>query len=87
MSPPCHRHVPRRKVLTLHVIGFVATWFIMISYLIFIMRPYLREASNETRRIAELLTQLPSDVDVEGLLRFSLGSASIRASGKCESGR
>jgi hypothetical protein len=31
-------------------------------YLLLILRPYLRETANETKRVAELLTQLPNEV-------------------------
>lgn len=61
-----------QRTLSTHTAGFVLTWVIMLGYLWFILKPYLTETANESKRIAELLTQLPPDVDVEGLLRSSL---------------
>jgi hypothetical protein len=54
--------------LSIHVAAFVLTCVIMLSYLVVVLRPFLNKISCETRRIAELLSQLPPDIDVEGLL-------------------
>mmetsp|Transcript_29312 Transcript_29312/g.64903 ORF Transcript_29312/g.64903 Transcript_29312/m.64903 type:complete len:145 (+) Transcript_29312:2787-3221(+) len=59
-------------VLTLHILALVFTLLIMAAYLLLLMRPYVRQATAETRRIAELLSQLPTDVDVEGLVKRAL---------------
>lgn len=60
------------QVLTLHIVGLVLVILVMLGFLIFIMRPFLSKARCETRRIAELLSQLPADIDVETLLQHAL---------------
>ncbi|GFH17245.1 uncharacterized protein HaLaN_13835, partial [Haematococcus lacustris] len=59
-------------VIAVHVVGLVLTLLLLLAYLAFVLKPYLKETANETKRLAELLTQLPNEVDVEGLLRASL---------------
>jgi hypothetical protein len=34
----------------------------MVGYIFVMLRPFLAETVNETRRIAELLSQLPAEV-------------------------
>jgi hypothetical protein len=34
----------------------------MGGYVLFLLRPFLKEIANETRRVAELLSQLPAEV-------------------------
>mmetsp|Transcript_29309 Transcript_29309/g.64857 ORF Transcript_29309/g.64857 Transcript_29309/m.64857 type:complete len:2212 (+) Transcript_29309:218-6853(+) len=59
-------------VLTLHILALVFTLLIMAVYLLLLMRPHVKRATAETRRIAELLSQLPSHVDVVDLVRRAL---------------
>jgi hypothetical protein len=35
---------------------------LMGGYVLFLLRPFLKEIANETRRVAELLSQLPAEV-------------------------
>ena len=51
-----------------HVVVFVIslTWaFVMWLWLV---RPMLRHSGKESRQIAEMLSQLPPEMDVEGLV-------------------
>jgi hypothetical protein len=35
---------------------------LMGGYILLLLRPFLKEIANETRRVAELLSQLPAEV-------------------------
>lgn len=39
-----------------------------LMFLIMMLRPFLKHISKESRRCAELLAQLPPDMDVEGMV-------------------
>ncbi|KAJ9517557.1 hypothetical protein QJQ45_025103, partial [Haematococcus lacustris] len=58
--------------LQVHVVALVLTLLLMLGYLLFIWRPFLKEVSQEMRRVAELLNQLPLDSQPEALLQRSL---------------
>ncbi len=53
------------KLLDLHILIFALTLGIVLFFGLFILRPLLSAASGEMRRIAELLSQVPKDIDVE----------------------
>jgi hypothetical protein len=38
---------------------------LMGGYVLFLLRPFLAEIANETRRVAELLSQLPAEVSLQ----------------------
>lgn len=38
------------------------------AFLVSMLRPFLKHVSKESRRCAELLAQLPSELDVEGMI-------------------
>ncbi|KAG2501688.1 hypothetical protein HYH03_000190 [Edaphochlamys debaryana] len=57
-----------KRVQVQQVALFAIAWVWALLFLVLQVRPLLRRASNEMRRIAELLSQLPSEVDVEGLV-------------------
>lgn len=59
-------------MLSIHIAAFVLTCLILLGFLLLILRPFLNKTSNETRRIAELLSQLPPNIDVEGLVQVSV---------------
>lgn len=44
-----------------------------VSFLLMMVRPFLRHISKESRRCAELLVQLPPDFDVEGMVAATWG--------------
>lgn len=49
-------------MLTLHIVVLVLLLLLCAWYLAFMLLPFMREATNEARRIAELLSQLPQEV-------------------------
>lgn len=51
-----------RDVLTLHILLFVLTVVLMIGYVFFMVLPFVKATTYETRRIAELISQLPAEV-------------------------
>ncbi|KXZ55666.1 hypothetical protein GPECTOR_2g1216 [Gonium pectorale] len=57
-----------RQVLVQQVIMFSIAWVWGLAFLVLQLRPLLRKSHNEMRRIAELLSQLPGEVDCEALV-------------------
>lgn len=47
------------------LVGAVVLWLGMV-------RPYMRQSGKEARQIAEMLSQLPPEMDVEGLVSQAL---------------
>ncbi|PNH12263.1 hypothetical protein TSOC_000864 [Tetrabaena socialis] len=69
------------KVEVQQVAMFVISWLLALAFLVFQLRPFLRKALGETRRIAELLSQLPAEVNVEGLvMRVIIGDGQRKTS-------
>jgi hypothetical protein len=68
-----------QKVLDLHIVLFVLSWTATFAFVVFIFKPFLRRVQAESRRVAELLSQLPADMDVEALVEQALG----RRKGQC----
>lgn len=60
------------QVLTIHILELVFTTIVLLVFLLFLMRPFVNKTTAETKRIAELLSQLPPDIDVEALLQHAL---------------
>ncbi|KXZ48338.1 hypothetical protein GPECTOR_28g744 [Gonium pectorale] len=56
---------------TLHIVVFAVSWALWAAYLWLLLRPYLQVSSTETKRVAELLSQLPTELDVEGMVEES----------------
>lgn len=60
-----------------HVIIFVFSLLGALALWLGMVRPYLKQSNKETRQIAEMLSQLPPEMDVEGLIAQALvGGAS-----------
>ncbi|GLC67719.1 hypothetical protein PLESTF_000598300 [Pleodorina starrii] len=73
------------RVEVFHVVVFVLSWLLAGLFLFGMLRPFMGHTQRETERIAEMLSQLPADVDVEGLLNKALISIKVgdqRASGR-----
>ena len=51
-----------------HIILFALSWVLAFIFIFFMFRPFISGATAETRQVAELLSQLPSEMDVEGLV-------------------
>ncbi|KXZ42335.1 hypothetical protein GPECTOR_160g117 [Gonium pectorale] len=60
------------RVEVFHVMVFVLSWLLAGVFLFGMLRPFMGHTQRETERIAEMLSQLPADVDVEGLLNKAL---------------
>lgn len=56
------------NVRTVHIVLFVISWLLAIAFLVFMFRPLMRRVATESRQVAELLSQLPPEMDVEGLV-------------------
>ncbi|GIL79405.1 hypothetical protein Vretimale_18290 [Volvox reticuliferus] len=56
---------------TLHTVVFAIAWVLWALYLWLLLKPYLQISSTETKRVAEMLSQLPSELDVEGMVEES----------------
>ncbi len=64
------------QLITLHAVAFALTLVIVACFAMFMLRPLLVAASGETRRIAELLSQLPKDIDIEAVVQEVIQNAS-----------
>ncbi|KAL6757143.1 hypothetical protein V8C86DRAFT_1716601 [Haematococcus lacustris] len=60
------------EAVTLHIITFVMCWVVCLGFQLFIMRPYSTRIIVESKRIAELLSNLPTELDVEALVSGAL---------------
>ena len=49
---------PCSGVLTIHIVGLVLSILLMAVFVLFMLRPYIHRLSSETKRIAELLSQV-----------------------------
>ncbi|EFJ45114.1 hypothetical protein VOLCADRAFT_106127 [Volvox carteri f. nagariensis] len=61
-------------ILLLHIILFLLFWVIFGGFLMFMLNPLLTRIAHERRRIAELMSQLPLELDVERLVARALGT-------------
>lgn len=55
----------------LHIGVEVVSWLACGAFLLFMFRPFISVTMQESKRVAELLTQLPSDMDVEAMAERS----------------
>ena len=58
-----------------HIVGLIVTIILMAGFALFILWPFVSACRSEGRRIADLLSQLPNDIDVEGLVRRALAGS------------
>ncbi len=65
----CHAAIRRyTRVLDLHIVALVVCCALGAIFLLFVLRPNLARVSAESKRVAELLSQLPPEMDVERML-------------------
>ncbi|GLC40592.1 hypothetical protein PLESTM_001090800 [Pleodorina starrii] len=57
-----------REVVIQQLVMFCVAWVFAALFLVLQLRPILRYAEYEMRRVAELLSQLPPEVDCEGMV-------------------
>ncbi|GFR48517.1 hypothetical protein Agub_g10412 [Astrephomene gubernaculifera] len=62
------------KVRMAHVILFVLSLLMAVLFLVAMFRPFIRRTAIEARQVAELLSQLPPEMDVEGLVASAMTS-------------
>ena len=62
-------------VMQTHIVGLIITIILMAGFSFFILWPFVSACRSEGRRIADLLSQLPPDIDVEGLVRRALAGS------------
>lgn len=67
-------HANFSKVRMAHIILFVMNWVLALMFLITMFRPFIRRTTIEARQVAELLSQLPPEMDVEGLVASAMTS-------------
>jgi hypothetical protein len=60
--------------LNLHIAALALIISMGIVYLIFVTRPLHKRFSQESRRVAELLSALPPEIEVESLVAQALGT-------------
>lgn len=64
-----------RNTITLQIIQLVLALVLALTFIIFMIMPFVADTWVETRRIAELLSQLPPEIDVEAMVVRSLAAA------------
>ncbi|GFR46560.1 hypothetical protein Agub_g8152, partial [Astrephomene gubernaculifera] len=63
------------NIMVLHIVLFLMLWVVFICFLVFLLNPLIKRTTKERRRIAELMSQLPLELDVEKLVARALGTA------------
>jgi hypothetical protein len=56
------------QVRTIHTVVYVLSLFGALLLWLALVRPTLKRAGKESRQIAEMLSQLPADMDVEAII-------------------
>ncbi|KAG2435420.1 hypothetical protein HYH02_011920 [Chlamydomonas schloesseri] len=62
------------RIMLLHIVLFLMLWVIFAGFLFILLNPLIKRVSKERRRIAELMSQLPLELDVEKLVGRALGT-------------
>ncbi|KAG2435423.1 hypothetical protein HYH02_011923 [Chlamydomonas schloesseri] len=68
-------------ILLLHIILFLLMFLIFAGFLFILLNPLIKRVSKERRRIAELMSQLPLELDVEKLVGRALAPPTAAAAG------
>ncbi|KXZ45668.1 hypothetical protein GPECTOR_52g66 [Gonium pectorale] len=69
------------RILLLHIVLFLMLWVIVAGFLFLLLYPLLKRVTKERRRIAELMSQLPLELDVERLVSRALGTGADQQQG------
>lgn len=64
-----------QNVMQTHIVGLIVTIILMAGFSLFILWPFVSACRAEGRRIADLLSQIPSDIDIEGLVKRALAGS------------
>ncbi|KAG2423145.1 hypothetical protein HXX76_015530 [Chlamydomonas incerta] len=73
-------------ILLLHIVLFLLLWVIFAGFLFLMLNPLIKRVSKERRRIAELMSQLPLELDVEKLVGRALTPPTVAGGGALVSG-
>ncbi len=74
-------------VSNLQICSLVLSWLLAVAFIFLQLRPFAARNRTETHRIARMLSELPADVDVEGMVtRMLLRDGDGRGSGRHGSG-
>jgi hypothetical protein len=68
-----------RQVYTLHILTLVLCLALSIWHLVFVIRPAHSAAMAEHKRVAHLLSTVPQEHNVEGMLACTLLASSSKA--------
>ncbi|KAG2425298.1 hypothetical protein HXX76_013879 [Chlamydomonas incerta] len=74
------------KVQQQQIAMFVIGWIWALLFLLLQLRPLIMRAGREMRRIAELLSQLPPEIDCEGLVNAAIVGAANGGQGAAGGG-
>ncbi|KXZ45665.1 hypothetical protein GPECTOR_52g63 [Gonium pectorale] len=74
------------NILVLHVLLFLFLFVIFLGFLFLLLNPLIKRISKERRHIAELMSQLPLELDVEKLVARALGTAVVSSSSQQQGG-
>lgn len=69
------------EVVTGHVVLFVLSWLLCLAFVLCMFRPFIQRVGSEMRQIAKMLSQLPPELDVEGLVAEAMGRLKARQTG------
>ncbi len=61
-----------QSALTMHIVALALCVSLGIMFILFVQRPASRAVIAESRRVAQLFSCLPSEIDVEGFLASTL---------------
>ncbi|KAG2495534.1 hypothetical protein HYH03_006477 [Edaphochlamys debaryana] len=61
-------------IMLLHILLFVLLWVCLAAFFMLLLNPLVARYKKEKRRIAELMSQLPLELDVEKLVGRALGA-------------
>ncbi|KAG2495797.1 hypothetical protein HYH03_006040 [Edaphochlamys debaryana] len=61
-----------RTIIVLHVILFILLMVVFVFFILLVFMPLLRRMNQEKRRIAEMMSQLPNELDVMKLVSAAL---------------
>jgi hypothetical protein len=70
-------------IIAWHVVVFAASLVIAVMYVLLLLKPFLRRNMREAARMADMLSQLPPDMDVDLLINQALHPGRGTASPAC----
>jgi hypothetical protein len=73
---------------TNHIVLLLLSCIALGAFVVLLLRPFLGALGKESRRVAELLAQLPGEMDVEALVEDTWAAAmKVRGGGRGGEGR